>query len=284
MKIFKKLPKLRGKTSLVILAVLLLLILVLSLTVRKIFLSNNLSANHPQVIETDLVFDPDGPYALLYPRNDGNALLLNIKRTASYDAITYDLTYNAEGIDRGVTGEINTSEKKGEYEQEILFGTCSKNICKYDSGVENGTLVLHIKKGNQGYRMITEWRLQRPDVVSGKLISGDNHFSFLVDPKKADLSRLKFSIINDLTGSPKLPEAKVVTGKLYSINSSVAKNLPKASVTIETAQTPDPTSKIYYFSDSDSIWKVLETKINANKLEAVADSGGIFTVLSNLKK
>ena len=123
------------------------------------------------VEEIDLPFDPEGPYALLFPRRDGNAVVLNIKRTSSYDSISYDLAYTSaidetkivgskildEGeeqakggsIDRGVSGTIDTKEKKGEYEQEILFGTCSKNVCKYDQGVENGTLVLKIKKGNK---------------------------------------------------------------------------------------------------------------------------------------
>ncbi len=112
-----------------------------------------------QVEEVDLAFDAEGPYALLFPRRDGNALILNIKRTSSYDEISYDLAYTStpnetkligtkvldegEGqikgsIDRGVSGVINTKDKKGEYEQEILFGSCSKNVCKYDKGVENG--------------------------------------------------------------------------------------------------------------------------------------------------
>ena len=77
--------------------------------------------------EVELNFDPEGPYALLSPRRDGNALNLNLRRTASYDQISYELAYSSEGIDRGVMGKINTDNKRGEYQQEILFGTCSKN-------------------------------------------------------------------------------------------------------------------------------------------------------------
>ncbi len=130
--------------------------------------------------EVDISFDPEGPYALLFPRRDGNALVLNLKRTASYDGISYELAYNAEGIDRGVIGAIDTKGKKGEYEQEILFGTCSKNVCKYDTGVENGTLTLHIRKGDKAFRMITQWHLQKPDVALGDLTSGDSHFKLKV--------------------------------------------------------------------------------------------------------
>ena len=90
--------------------------------------------------EVDLSFDAEGPYAILSPRRDGNALLLNLKRTSSYDAISYELAYTSNvdettvagskilnnggedggsssgSIDRGVSGHIDTNEKKGEYE------------------------------------------------------------------------------------------------------------------------------------------------------------------------
>ena len=48
--------------------------------------------------EIDLTFDAEGPYALLIPRRDGNALILNLKRTATYDSISYELAYTADGI------------------------------------------------------------------------------------------------------------------------------------------------------------------------------------------
>ena len=152
------------------------------------------------VEEININFDPLGPYALLFPRRDGNALVLNIKRTGSYDQIKYELSYNSEGIDRGATGEINTKDKKSEYEQEILFGACSTGgKCVFDKGVENGTLTLRIRKGNEAYRVITQWHLQKPDVALGVLTSGDNHFSYSIDPKSADLSLTMFSISNDLS-------------------------------------------------------------------------------------
>src|SRR3990167_11218908 len=88
------------------------------------FLTNR---NSGPVEEIDLGFDAEGPYALLVPRRDGNALILNLKRTSSYDAISYELAYVAKpdnvtpsgakkvltdegdvppgGIDRGVVGE-----------------------------------------------------------------------------------------------------------------------------------------------------------------------------------
>jgi len=257
------------------------------------------------VEEVDLPFDAEGPYATLFPRRDGNGLVLNIKRTNSYDSISYDLAYTSKAdetkvtgtkifdegegtskggsIDRGVSGTIDTKEKKGEYEQEILFGTCSKNVCKYDKGVENGTLTLHItrpsfggKTGKRAYRMITEWHLQKSDVALGSLTSGDGHLVYKVEADRTVLSNIGFSIINDLTGVPKLPSGKMVSGKVYSLNVPIAKELPGGNVSLELAENPGSDAKLYIY---DRQWKELDTKIDGSKFQGSASGAGIFAVL-----
>ncbi|MBI2018973.1 hypothetical protein HYS96_04720 [Candidatus Daviesbacteria bacterium] len=293
-----------------ILAVLIILILSAALfTFQKI-----ISKPAGSVEEVDLIFDAEGPYAQIFPRKDGNALILRLTRTSSYDAISYELAYtskvletaiqggrvldggesadsasslqvdlgNSGTIDRGVIGTINVSEKKGEYEQEILFGTCSKNICKYDKGVENGTLTLHIVRVSFGgkkkaYRMVTQWHLQKPDVALGQLTSGDGHFIYMLDADRQTLANVGFSIVNDLTGVPKLPPGKEVLGKVYSLNVPIAKQLPSGSISLELVENPQEGAKLYSHNGSD--WKELDTKIDGSKLSAKADGAGIFAVL-----
>jgi len=255
--------------------------------------------------EVDLSFDAEGPYPLLSPRRDGNALVLNLKRTSSYDSISYELAYTStpqetivkgtkisddgEGgrvsgsIDRGVRGTIDTKEKKGEYQQEILFGTCSKNVCKYDKGVENGTLTLIIRKGNKAYKMITQWHLQKPDVALGKLTSGDEHLVYKVDGEREALSNIGFTIINDLTGVPKLPSGKEVLGKVYSLNVPDAKSLPYGDITLELADNPPDEAKLYRYNFNKSEWQELNTKVDGSKLSAGSPGSGIFAVLTSSK-
>ncbi len=254
------------------------------------------------VDEVDLTFDAEGPYALLSPRRDGNALVLNLKRTVSYEAITYELAYTSKvdeirvagnreeesatgsgSIDRGVQGTIDTKDKKGEYEQEILFGTCSKNVCKYDQGVENGTLTLHIKKGNKIYKMITQWHLQKPDIALGNLTSGDGHLVYRVNGDRQALSNVGFSIINDLTGVPKLPEGKQILGKVYALNVPIAKSLPAGDVKLEMAENPPADVKLARYDDSQNKWVELDMKLDGSKLSAKADGAGIFAALTSKK-
>lgn len=262
------------------------------------------SQENTPVEEIDLVFDVEGPFAILSPRRDGNALVLNLKRTASYDAITYELAYtskteevamegskikstNGDGegvgtsgvIDRGVQGTIDTKDKKGEYEQEILFGTCSKNVCKYDKGVENGTLTLHIKKGDRVYKMVTLWHLQKPDVALGSLISGDGHMIYKINADRSALTNIGFSIINDLSGAPKLPSGKEILGKVYALNASIAKDIPQGDVSLELARSPSVDVKIYRYDLNKTAWQALDTKVDGSKLSAKAEGAGIFAVL-----
>lgn len=274
------------------------------------FISQRFFEGNQPVGEVDLIFDAEGPFAQTFPRKDGNALILRLTRTSSYDAVSYELAYtskvsetamqggkvldegeagdlgNSGVIDRGVIGTINVSEKKGEYEQEILFGTCSKNVCKYDQGVENGTLTLHIVRASFGgkkktYRMITQWHLQKPDVALGQLTSGDGHFIYKLEADRQTLSNVGFAIVNDLTGVPKLPAGKEILGKVYSLNVPIAKQLPSGDVTLELSENPSSQAKLYRHDGNK--WEELDIKVEGSKLSAKANGAGIFAVLVNKK-
>lgn len=279
---------------------------VVILVILGIFLVSRKNTNTlAPVEEVDLAFDAQGPYATLFPRRDGNALVLNLKRTSSYDAITYELAYTSRAdeiavkgnnvsdsgdgaapggaIDRGVQGTIDAKDKKGEYEQEILFGTCSKNVCKYDQGVENGTLTLHIRKGDKAYKMSTQWHIQKPDVALGVITSGDGHLTYKTDADRQLLSNVGFTIVNDLTGVPKLPGDKQVLGKVYSLNVPIAKEFPAGTSSIELAETPTVDAKLYRYNPSKSDWEMLQTDTKGSTLTAKATGAGIFAVLTAKK-
>ena len=265
------------------------------------FFQNSQSQTAGPVEEIDLTFDAEGPYALLYPRKDGNALVLKLLRTSSYDEISYELAYTSKAdetivtgtkiseeegeapdvIDRGVVGNIDTQDKRGEYEQEILFGSCSKNVCKYDQGVENGTLTLRIRKGNKAYRIITQWHLQKPDVALGVLTSGDEHFTYKMKDDRSVLANVGFSIVNDLIGVPKLPSGKEVLGKVYALNVPISKTLPTGEITIEMAENVPADAKVYRYDESKSEWQELASKADGSKLTTAANGAGIFAVLTS---
>lgn len=280
-----------NRTNVILVAVLFLVLAGSIFAASKIFFKKG-----PEVIQDiEMTFDPDGPYALLVPRRDGNAINLILKRVASYDSFAYQIAYSDEtGIDRGAGDPntwINIDKKDGDFEQEILFGTCSKGNtsdplhCVFDKGVENGTLVVRIRKGNIAYKTNITWHMQKPDVALGVLTSGDAHFTYKVsseDNKK--LSLTGFSIINDLTGVPKLPDEKQVLGRVYALNIPIAKVLERGDISFELLDNPPSDAKIYKYTDSKNKWEELDTKIEANKLNAKSDGAGIFAVIVNSSK
>jgi hypothetical protein len=308
----------------VILTVVILLILVGGIFGVKALLG--LNKNQGPLQDVDLAFDPAGPYALLAPRRDGNAINLTITRVLSYDSISYELAYQSnndagENLDRGVTGQIKTDNKKNEYLQEVLFGTCSRGNtmdplhCVFDKGVENGTLTLHIVKDRTRYNMVTTWHFQHPDRALGVLTSGDNHFKYVVqgasesavlatptptsktttqktptaspttsgfsDDLRQKLTLIGYTLINDLSGVPKLPTGKQVTSKVYALNVPDGKDFLSGSVKIEVANTPAASAKIAYFKINGSDWKLLDTKVVDSTLSADAPGAGIFAVLTD---
>lgn len=255
------------------------------------------------VEEIDLSFRPDGAYAILEPRRDGNAINLNIFRTSAYESINYELAYQSAGstdeegiglVDRGVQGTIEAKDKKSEYRQEILFGTCSKGDtfstlhCVFDKNVENGSLVLRIKKPYEKgdktqitYKMNTTWRLQKPEVALGVITSADNHFQYKTAAPEDELSLIGFTMVNDLTGAPKLPNGRQALGKVYSMNLPTAKVFPAGDLTIELMENPPSEAQIGRFNEAANSWDMLETKIEGSKLTSKAPGAGIFAVFVN---
>lgn len=258
--------------------------------------------------ESDITFEADGPYALLQPRRDGNALILNIKRVSSYDEIAYELPYTSKIDNQGAVseeGEENTGtidrgaghldtwipiKGKNEFSQEVLFGTCSQGHtsdpkhCIFDKGVENGTLTLRIKKGNIVHRMVMTWHLQQPDVALGKITSGDGNFTYTTTESRENLNLVGYTIVNDLTGVPKIVEGKQVFGKVYALNVPPSRTMVKGDVSIELAENPPANAKIARFNENKNEWDLLDTKVDGGKVSATAPSGGIFAVLVDTSK
>lgn len=300
-----------SKINIVLTLVLLLIIGSVGFAVNKFFQVD------PSKLPTEIVdlnFDPEGPYAILEPRRDGNAINLNIFRVAAYESISYELSYQSAGstadegignVDRGVQGTIEAKEeqsssarKKSEYRQEILFGTCSKSDtfatahCVFDKNVENGTLILNIKKPyqkgdkvNTYYKMVTSWHLQQPDVALGVITSADNHFQYRTSPELSEdeLSIVGFTIVNELSGAPKLPSGKEALGRVYAMNLSTAKVFPPGDLTIELIDNAPEGAQIGRYNESGNAWELLETKIEGGKVMAKAPGAGIFAVFVNSK-
>jgi hypothetical protein len=87
----------------------------------------------------------DRPFVSLTPRTDGKELTLEIANIKNAETIDYELVYLAEGgLSRGVIGSIKNPGETSE-PKTLLLGSCSRNVCKYDEGVNGGTLTLKFR-------------------------------------------------------------------------------------------------------------------------------------------
>lgn len=90
---------------------------------------------------------------------DKKAVKFIIEKASDIKTIEYQLTYEADStaqeraeggedrVQRGVTGEADVKSGASSYESEWLdLGSCSRNVCKYDAGVESVELTLKIVK------------------------------------------------------------------------------------------------------------------------------------------
>lgn len=85
----------------------------------------------------------------------------SITKAQGIKAIEYQITYEADStaqekseggeprVQRGITGEIAVKPGEGTFESEDLdLGSCSKNVCRYDTGVDSIDITLKITKND----------------------------------------------------------------------------------------------------------------------------------------
>jgi len=67
-------------------------------------------------------------------RADRKALSVSFSNLQTASSISYELTYDSNGITQGVIGTITPSGQTIAT-RELLFGTCSKNVCTYHTNI-----------------------------------------------------------------------------------------------------------------------------------------------------
>ena len=70
-------------------------------------------------------------------------LILTLSGFGNVSSVSYQLTYTTNGIPEGVSGTIQPT---GATEtRELLFATCSKNVCRWNTNIRDARLVVTSK-------------------------------------------------------------------------------------------------------------------------------------------
>ncbi len=89
----------------------------------------------------------------VYPklRADRRALIVNFSNLQNVLALSYSLTYKTSTQDEGAIGSLPMGGSSSAT-SELLFGTCSKNVCKYHTGIKDAKLeVSYTSKSGKKY-------------------------------------------------------------------------------------------------------------------------------------
>ena len=91
-------------------------------------------------------------------RADRLAINAAFKNLSIAKSVSYQLTYTGGGISQGAGGTVSdlTTEPQ---ERELLFGTCSKGVCTYHTGIKNAKFVVTTTLKN-GKKVVKTFRLK----------------------------------------------------------------------------------------------------------------------------
>lgn len=96
----------------------------------------------------------------VYPRlrADRRALIVNFSNLANAKQVAYMLTYKTSGQDEAAMGGLNLNGSSSQ-SAEILFGTCSKNVCRYHTGIRDARLEVSYTTIN-GKKYLKKFRIK----------------------------------------------------------------------------------------------------------------------------
>lgn len=186
------------------------------------------------------------PYITLTPRADGHEFKFEIKRISDTETVEYELVYLAGDLSRGVIGSVDLKGETG-ISRDLLLGSCSKNVCKYDEGVTEGILTLRFRGpgGTQKYELA--FRLQTGNEAKEGLTSGDGNFFF-----QGSLPGGTFYATHSTIGLPKAPEGKIIGGP-YGIFTS-GSTTARGTIRLHLAEAA-PEVKILGWNSATSTWE-----------------------------
>jgi hypothetical protein len=122
------------------------------------------AAETEEMQDVVLKLSPEDVGLSMTPSPDSKKVKFAIDKLSGITSVEYELTYEADStaaeqseggeprVQRGVTGEASIDSGKSKYESPWLdLGSCSKNVCRYDKGVNSLTLTLKVVKDGKTY-------------------------------------------------------------------------------------------------------------------------------------
>lgn len=98
-----------------------------------------------------------GPSVSVRFRPDRLAIVSAFSNLDQASGISYIFSYNTRGTTQGAQGSVDNNESNTA--REIIFGTCSHGVCRYDYGISNAKFIVTIRLPN-GKRIVKTFILR----------------------------------------------------------------------------------------------------------------------------
>lgn len=113
--------------------------------------TNVVETNEEDVIENLPQVDSSIHVSVSKSTSKDNSVIMSVNGMAGkIQSVGYEMTYDSQGLIKGVNSgskPIETVGKDG-FEREIYLGTCSRNVCKPDTGVTKVSIVMEFTDSN----------------------------------------------------------------------------------------------------------------------------------------
>lgn len=155
---------LKNKTTLIIIMVIVVLIVLAGgyfLFTRQPASKKPIVQDQTQIESGPENLSPDEIGLTLSASANKNQIKFSITKLSGVKAVAYQLTYEADStkqeiseggepkVQRGIIGDAKLEPGDGSYESPwIDLGSASKNVVRYDTGVDSVSLILKITKDN----------------------------------------------------------------------------------------------------------------------------------------
>ena len=155
---------LKNKTNLIIIAVIVVLIAIAGgyfFFVRQPSSKTPIDQNQSQIDSGPENLSPGEIGLALVASSNKKQIKFSIDKLSGIKAVAYQLTYEADStkqeisdgaepkVQRGIIGDAKLKSGESSYESPwIDLGSASKNVVRYDTGVDSVNLILKITKDN----------------------------------------------------------------------------------------------------------------------------------------
>lgn len=92
-------------------------------------------------------------------RKDKKALIVSFGNLGFAKSVEYSLIYRTQDHEEGAGGSINMQAESGGATRELLFGTCSKTVCRYHTNISNMRLEI-ISELKSGKKTLKRYRIK----------------------------------------------------------------------------------------------------------------------------